>query len=424
MLEEILNRRNIEKALVRVESNKGAAGIDNMQCNELRSYISTQWQRLRQKILDGNYEPSPVRKVEIPKPQGGKRTLGIPTVIDRMVQQAIAQWLTPMYEPEFSKRSYGFRPNRNTHQAVLQAEQYLHEEKTWVIELDLENFFDKVNHDRLMSKLSQRVTDKRTLKLIRSYLTSGIMEGGVISTRSEGTPQGSPLSPLLSNIVLDELDKELEKRGHSFVRYADDISVYVKSEAASKRVMTGIMWFIESKLLLKVNRLKTKVSRPEESMLLGFSFRTYKGRWIIKVARRSVERIKLKFKEITKRNAPLSEEERITKLNSIIKGWVNYFAIAKAKTLMQHLDGNVRMRLRMCQWKQWKNIRTRRRNLLKLGAKPKNAYQWGGSSKGYCRVAQSFILSQTLTVAYYRKNGYVGFYDLYHRQTEKQMKLF
>lgn len=424
MLEEILDRRNIEKALIQVESNKGAAGIDGMQWQELRSYINTQWQVLRQSILESSYKPGPVRKVEIAKPQGGKRKLGIPTVVDRMLQQAIAQWLTPIYEPEFSKRSYGFRPNRNAHQAVLQAEQYLQNGKTWVIELDLENFFDRVNHDRLMSKLSCRIEDNRTLKLIRSYLTSGIMEGGVISTRIEGTPQGSPLSPLLSNIVLDELDKELEKREHSFVRYADDSSVYVKSEAAAKRVMTSIMEFIEGKLLLKVNREKTKVSRPEESVLLGFSFRTYEGQWIIKVARKSAHRIKQRFKEITKRNAPLSEEERIAKLNSIIKGWVNYFVIAKAKALMRNLDGNVRMRLRMCKWKQWKTIGARRRNLLKLGAKRRDAYQWGGSSKGYCRVAQTFILSQTLTVEYYRKKGYAGFYELYHRQTEKQIKLF
>jgi len=423
MLEEILDRRNIEKALVQVESNKGAAGIDGMQWNELRSYINTQWQVLRQRILESSYEPNPVRKVEIDKPQGGKRMLGIPTVVDRMLQQAIAQWLTPVYESEFSKRSYGFRPNRNAHQAVLQAEQYLHEGKVWVIELDLENFFDKVNHDRLMSKLSNRITDKRTLKLIRHYLTSGIMEGGVISTRSEGTPQGSPLSPMLSNIILDEMDKELEKRQHSFVRYADDISVYTQSETAAKRVMNSIIKFIEGKLLLKVNREKTKVSRPEESMLLGFSFRTYKGQWIIKIARKTVHRIKGKLKEITKRNAPLSEEERITKLNTIIKGWVNYFIIAKAKALMRHLDGNVRMRLRMCKWKQWKHISTRRRNLLKLGAKPKDAYLWGRSSKGYCRVAQTYILAQTLTVDYYKKKGYVGFYDLYHWRTEKQLKL-
>ena len=232
------------------------------------------------------------------------------------------------------------------------------------------------------------------------------------------------LSPLLSNIILDELDKEMEKRQHSFVRYADDISLYVQSEVAGKRVMNSLTKLIEGKLLLKVNRGKTKVSRPEESMLLGFSFRTYKGRWIIKVARKSAHRIKRKLKVITKRNAPLSEEERITKLNTIIKGWVNYFVIAKAKTLMQHLDGNVRVRLRMCKWKQWKNISTRRLNLLKLGAKPKDAYLWGRSSKGYCRIAQTFILCKTLTAGYYQRKGYAGFYDLYYGRTEKQIKLF
>jgi group II intron reverse transcriptase/maturase len=424
MLEEILDRRNIEKALVQVESNKGAAGIDSMQCSELRSYITTQWQSVRQKILEGNYEPSPVRKVEIPKPQGGKRMLGIPTVVDRMIQQAIAQWLTPMYEPEFSKWSYGFRPNRNAHQAVLQAEQYLNEGKIWVIEMDLENFFDRVNHDKLMSTLSRKITDKRTLKLIRSYLTSGIMEGGVISTRSEGTPQGSPLSPLLSNIVLDELDKELEKRGHAFIRYADDVSIYVSSEKSANRVKTGITKYIEGKLRLKVNREKTKVSKPGGSMLLGFSFCTYKSKWIIIIAKRSIERIRQKLKAITLRSKPMSEGERIGKLNTIIRGWVNYFVIAMAKSRMQHLDGTVRNRLRMCKWKQWKTPKARRANLLKLAVSSRDAYQHGGSSAGYCRVAQSHILCKALPDAYFRKQGYVGFYDLYAGRTEKQISLF
>jgi len=424
MLEEILDRRNIEKALVQVESNKGAAGIDNMQWSELRSYINTQWQAIRQSILESNYEPNPVRKVEIPKPQGGKRMLGIPTVVDRMLQQAIAQWLTPMYEAEFSKRSYGFRPNRNAHQAVLQAAQYLNEGKVWVIELDLENFFDKVNHDRLMSTLSKKITDKRTLKLIRSYLTSGIMEGGVISTRSEGTPQGSPLSPLLSNIVLDELDKELEKRNHSFVRYADDVSIYLSSETSARRVMTGITKYIEGKLLLKVNKDKTNVSKPEVSVLLGFSFRQYKGKWIIKIARKSADRIKHKLKAITLRSKSISESERIAKLNTIIRGWVNYFVIAMAKSRMQHLDGTVRNRLRMCKWKQWKAAQTRRVNLLKLGVSSRDAYHHGGSGAGYCRVARSYILCKALPDAYFKKQGYVGFSELYYRLTEKQTSLF
>jgi RNA-directed DNA polymerase len=236
MLEQVLDRRNIERALEQVTRNKGAGGADGMQTGELRAYLNDNWQSLRAKILDGSYEPSPVRKVEIPKPNGGKRMLGIPTVLDRLLQQAISQWLMPKYEEQFSKHSYGFRPNKNAHQAVLQAQVYIKEGKEWIVELDLEKFFDKVNHDRLMSVLSRTITDKPTLKLISSYLTSGILEGGTVSQRTEGTPQGSPLSPLLSNIVLDELDKELEKRGHAYVRYADDCSIYVKSEAAAKRV--------------------------------------------------------------------------------------------------------------------------------------------------------------------------------------------
>ena len=238
-----------------------------MQTEELRAYVNDNWQRLRASILDGSYKPSPVRKVEIPKPNGGKRMLGIPTVLDRLLQQAISQWLTPKYEEHFSKHSYGFRPNKNAHQAVMQAQVYVKEGKEWVVELDLEKFFDKVNHDRLMSVLSRTVTDKPTLKLIRSYLTSGILEDGVISQRTEGTPQGSPLSPLIFNIVLDELDKELEQRRHEYVRYADDCSIYVKSEAAAKRVAESIIKYIEEKLLLKVNRDKTKISRPNERPL-------------------------------------------------------------------------------------------------------------------------------------------------------------
>jgi group II intron reverse transcriptase/maturase len=424
MLEQILDRRNIEKALVQVETNKGAAGTDGMHCSAVRPYIDNQWQRLRQRIVEGSYQPSPVRKVEIPKPQGGKRVLGIPTVLDRVLQQAIAQWLTPMYEELFSTRSYGFRPGRNAHQAVHQAAQYLNDGKPWIIELDLENFFDKVNHDRLMSILSRKITDKGTLKLIRSYLTSGIMEGGVISTRSEGTPQGSPLSPILSNIVLDELDKELEERGHAFVRYADDISVYVSSEKSARRVMTGIVEYIETELRLKVNRGKTKVSKPESSTLLGFSFSLHEGKFIIRIAGSSIARIRRKLKAITLRSKSMSEYERITKLNPIIRGWANYFVIAKAKTWMQSLDGHVRNRLRMCKWKQWKSTRTRRANLLKLGLPPRDAYSQGASSAGYCRVARSYILCKALPNTYFSKQGYRGFYDLYHRRTEMQTSLF
>jgi len=396
MLEQILSNWNIKKSLAQVMGNKGAGGIDGMQTDELRDYLATNWQSLRAKILEGNYKPSAVRKVEIPKPQGGVRMLGIPTVLDRLLQQAISQWLIPKYEEQFSKYSYGFRPGKNCQQAVMQAQSYLNEGRIWVVELDLEKFFDKVNHDRLMSVLSRTVTDKPTLKLIRSYLTSGILEGGVVSQRIEGTPQGSPLSPLLSNIVLDEFDKELEERGHGYVRYADDCSIYVRSEASAKRVAESVIKYIEGKLLLKVNRAKTKISQPNESTLLGFSFFRQKGFWEIRIAEKSVGRITEKVKEITNRSAGKSEKEKIWQLNPVINGWVSYFVIAKAKTVMQDLDRLVRVRLRICQWKVWKKPATRVRNLMKLGVSKQKAYEWGNSSKGYCRVAHSPILQTTL----------------------------
>jgi RNA-directed DNA polymerase len=350
--------------------------------------------------------------------------LGIPTVLDRLLQQAVNQWMTPIYEEQFSEHSYGFRPNRNCQQAVIQAQQYLNEGRVWVVELDLEKFFDKVNHDRLMSVLSRTVKDKPTLKLIRSYLTSGILEGGMVSQRTEGTPQGSPLSPLLSNVVLDEFDKELEKRGHAYVRYADDCSIYVRSEASAKRVAESVIKYIEGKLLLKVNRAKTKISRPNESTLLGFSFFQHKGGWEIRIAEKSVGRITQKVKDITSRSNGTSEHGKIGRLQSVINGWVNYFVIAKAKTVMQDLDKLVRTRLRICQWKVWKKPATRVRNLMKLGVSKQKAYEWGNSSKGFCRIAHSPILQTTLNNKVLAKRGYKGFYSTYHGKAEAQLPLF
>ena len=424
MLEEILNRWNIEKALEQVMRNKGAGGVDGMQTDELRDYLNANWQSLRMKILEGSYEPSPVRKVEIPKPQGGVRMLGIPTVTDRLIQQAISQWLSPKCEEQFSEYSYGFRPNRNAHQAVMQAQSYLNGGKVWVIEIDLEKFFDKVSHDRLMYLLSRRIADKATLRFIRKYLTSGILEGGMVSQRTEGTPQGSPLSPLLSNIVLDELDKELERRGHTYVRYADDCSIYMQSEKSAKRVAESIIKYIEEKLLLKVNREKTKISTPTESTLLGFSFLRKGNAWEIRIAEKSVGRITKKVKDITSRSNGLSEKERIGKIQSMIEGWVNYFVIAKAKRVMKGLDELARTRLRICQWKAWKRPRTRVKQLLKLGVSRQKSYEWGNSSKGYCRVAHSPILQTTLNNRYFGRQGYKGFYNVYHQRTELQGKLF
>jgi len=424
MLEEILDIRNVQKAFKQVTANKGAGGIDGMQTDELRDYLNANWQTLRKEILEGNYKPQPVRKVEIPKPQGGTRMLGIPTVPDRLLQQAIAQWLSPKNEEGFSNHSYGFRPGRNAYQAVLQAQTYLNEVYEYVIELDLEKFFDKVNHDKLMGLLAKQIADKRTLKLIRSYLTSGIMEGGVVSVRTEGTPQGSPLSPLLSNIVLHELDKELEARGHRYVRYADDCSIYVRSEKSAERVMETITEYIESKLKLKVNRTKSKVSRPNESTLLGFSFyRSEKG-WEIRIASKSLVRIKQKMKEQTQRNDPTPAKEKIKKMEAVIRGWVNYFSIAKAKSKMKELDEQVRTRLRIGIWKQWKKPWTKKRNLLKLGISNQKAYEWSNSRKGYCRVAHSPILCRSLNNEYFTRLRYIGFANYYYWKTEHQTKLF
>jgi RNA-directed DNA polymerase len=424
MLETIMERRNLEKALLQVERNKGVGGVDGMQTDALRDYLSAHYLQLREEVLSGNYTPSPVKKVEIPKPQGGVRLLGIPTVIDRLLQQAISQWLGQFYEPNFSKFSYGFRPRKNAHQAVIQAQTFLNEGKTQVIELDLEKFFDKVNHDKLMSLLMRKISDTATLRFIRQYLRSGIMEGGVVSQRTEGTPQGSPLSPLLSNIILDELDKELTQRRHSFVRYADDCSIYVRSKKSAHRVLKSITKYIEEGLKLKVNKEKSKVSRPVESTLLGFSFYNDKGKWAIRIAKKSIKRIKEKSKSITERNNGMNTTQKIAKLKPIIKGWVNYFSIAKAKSVMQELDECVRTRLRMGLWKEWKNCKTRVKQLHSLKASKQKSYEWGNSSKGYCRVAHSPILCRTLNNSHFSKLGYVSFYRTYIDLTETQPSLF
>jgi len=425
MLEEILDYRNIQKALKQVVSNKGAGGVDGMSTEDLQEWLETNWMAWKASILKGSFRPQPVRKVEIPKPGSvGKRMLGIPCASDRLLQQAIHQWLTPLYEPEFSANSYGFREGRNAHQAVLQAQQYLEEGKEWIIEMDLEKFFDRVNHDKLMGTLAKRIADKRTLKLIRSYLNSGMMEGGLVSPRTEGVPQGSPLSPLLSNIILDELDKELQVRGHSFVRYADDVSIYVKSERSAQRVMETFTEYIEKKLKLKVNKEKSKVSEPRQSTLLGFSFFRSKGKWEIRIAPKSLKRIKEKIRAATKRKDPTPARERIKKMESVIIGWVNYFRIARAKAIMQELDGMLRHRIRMGIWKQWKTPQTRMRNLVKLGISKSQAYSWGKSSTSYCRIANNKAMKIAVSNEVLLKAGYVGFYNHYYWKTTHQTKLF
>lgn len=425
MLEKILNSRNIERALRAVERNQGSGGVDDMQSDELRPFVNANRRILVNRLLEGSYEPSPIRKVEIPKNTGGVRMLGIPTVVDRMIQQAIHLTLSPMYEEEFDKHSYGFRPGKNAHQAVQTAQGYLNEGYSWIIELDLEKFFDKVNHQKLMHLLSHKVKDKRTLLLINAYLKSGIMEDGLVSQRIEGTPQGSPLSPLLSNIVLHELDKELNERGHKFVRYADDCSIYVRSEKSAKRAMDSIIKYIECELKLKVNREKTKISRPQGSQLLGFSFYKTKGKYEIRISEKSLNRIKAKCKFKTRSSDPTSEKSKILKLDAIIRGWVNYFKIANAKSNMQKLDEMVRSRLRIMTWRKWKRIRTKVVNLMNLGIERSKAYMWGNTSKKPCRISHSPILLRTLNNKYWRKAGYVGFYNYYSTwQTETCSLLF
>ncbi|MEK4254818.1 group II intron reverse transcriptase/maturase [Ureibacillus sp. FSL K6-2830] len=404
LLNQILSRENMLQALKRVEQNKGSHGVDMMPVQNLRQHIVENWLSIKEAILKGTYEPMPVRRVEIPKPDGGVRLLGIPTVTDRLIQQAIAQVLSKVYDPTFSENSYGFRPNRSAHDAVRKAKEYIRDGHRWVVDMDLEKFFDKVNHDRLMGTLAKRIQDKPLLKLIRKYLQSGVMINGVVSNTFEGTPQGGPLSPLLSNIVLDELDKELERRGHKFVRYADDCNIYVKSKRAGLRTMASIQRFIEGKLRLKVNEKKSAVDRPWKRKFLGFSF-TYHKEPKVRIAKESLKRVKNKVREITSRKMPYPMEYRIQKLNQYLMGWCGYFALADTKSIFLGLDKWIRRRLRMCLWKNWKKPKTKIRNLIQLGVPQWQAYEWGNTRKSYWCISKSPILHRTLGNSYWRNQG-------------------
>ena len=367
LLEEVLERNNMLLALKRVISNKGSHGVDGMKIDELREHIKKHWHTIKAKLLEMKYNPSPVRRIEIPKPDGGVRLLGIPTVQDRLIQQAIAQVLSKIYESSFSNNSFGFRPRRGAKNAIMKSKEYINQGNRWVVDMDLEKFFDKVNHDILMSKLEKKIDDKRLLSLIRKYLKSGILINGIVITSEEGTPQGGPLSPLLANIMLDELDKELEKRGHKFCRYADDNNVYVKSKRAGTRVMKSMTNLIENKLKLKVNKNKSAVDIVSRRKFLGFSFYFSKNGAEIRIHEKSVKRFKEKIKFYTNRNKGISMEFRIAKLNQITRGWINYYGVANARGKLNELDRWIRRRLRTCIWKQWKKISTKYRNLVKLG---------------------------------------------------------
>ena len=353
LMEEVLDQSNLNLAFKRVCQNKGSAGVDGMSVDELSDYLKKNGQAIRNQLLNGNYKPMPVKRVEIPKPDGGVRQLGIPTVLDRFIQQALAQVLQNGYDKTFSDSSFGFRPNRSAHQAILKAQEYQNEGYKFVVDIDLEKFFDRVNHDKLMGKLRKDIQDKRVLKLIRAYLNAGVMEDGVVRTSEEGTPQGGPLSPLLSNIVLDDFDSELEKRGHKFVRYADDCNIYVKTPRAGERVMKSVKEFIEKKLKLKVNEKKSKVDKPAKRKFLGYSFFEKNGEAMRRIARESIERFKERVRGITRPTRRIKFIDLIRELKLYLTGWKNYFKYSDSKTTLRGLDEWVRHRIRSFIWNQW-----------------------------------------------------------------------
>ena len=404
LMEVVCERQNCKQALARVKANKGSPGIDGMTVGELPEYLKQHWPAIREQLLSGTYEPRPVRRVEIPKPDGGVRKLGIPTVLDRFVQQAVMQALQRRWDPTFSKASYGFRPGRSAHQAVAQAQQYIAEGHGWVVDLDLEKFFDRVNHDKLMARIAKRISDKRLLKLIRRFLQAGVMENGLVSPVDEGTPQGGPLSPLLSNIVLDELDRELERRGHRHVRYADDCNVYVRSQRAGERVMESITRFLTTELKLQVNQAKSAVAQPGARKFLGFSF-TWGEEPRRRIAPKAVLRFKARIRELTRRTRGVSMERMAKDLSQYLRGWIGYFGKCQTPSVLRSLEQWLRRRLRSAIWKQWKRGTTRFAELRKRGVGKDLAAQTAGSAHGPWHLANSPALAIALPNAYFESLG-------------------
>jgi RNA-directed DNA polymerase len=382
MMEAVVERKNMMAALQRVEANKGSAGMDDMAVERLRPHLREHWPDIKEQLLAGTYIPSPVRRVEIPKPDGrGMRQLGIPTVLDRLIQQALHQVMLPVFDENFSESSYGFRPGRSAHQAVLAARSHVASGRRWVVDLDLEKFFDRVNHDVLMARVARKVKDKRVLGLIRRYLQAGVLVGGVVSQRIEGTPQGGPLSPLLSNILLDDLDKELERRGHAFCRYADDCNIYVRSKRAGDRVLAGVTQFFAQRLKLKVNQTKSAVARPWVRKFLGYSM-TFHMQPRLKVAPASVKRFKRKLKERFRTGRGRNLARFITELTPVLRGWVNYFRFAQVKGVFEELDGWIRRKLRGILWRQWKRPFRRAKNLMRRGLAKVRAWKSATNGRG------------------------------------------
>ena len=404
LLEAALERSNMMRAYQRVVENEGAPGVDGLTVLELKPWLMAHWETIKQALLAGEYMPRAVRKVEIPKPQGGVRILGIPCVQDRLIQQALHQTLQPLFEPGFSESSYGFRPGRNAHQAVQAAREYVAEGRRWTVDLDLEKFFDRVNHDVLMARVRRRVKDAGVLKLIRRYLQAGMMEGGITSARTEGTPQGSPLSPLLSNILLDDLDRELEKRGHRFCRYADDCNIYVKSERSGQRVRQSITAFLGQRLQLKVNAAKSAVARPWERKFLGYSM-TWHRKPKLKIAPESRQRLAEKIRLALRRGRGQSMQQVIKRLNPVLRGWMAYFGYCETPSVLKELDAWIRRRLRCVQWKQWKTCKGRYKGLRKLGIEEPDLHILACCSRGAWPISDYSILRRALPCAHFDALG-------------------
>lgn len=411
MMEAVVEKSNMVVALKRVIANKGAPGIDGMSVSELSGYLKTNWLRVKEELLKDEYRPKPVLEVDIPKLDGkGVRTLGIPTVLDRLIQQALLQTLTPIFDPGFSNSSYGFRPKRSAHQAVLRAQEIIASGKRWVVDIDIEKFFDRVNHDMLMARVARKVEDKRILRLIRAYLKTGIMIGGIVCPRAEGTPQGGPLSPLLSNIVLDELDKELEKRGHSFVRYADDCNIYVATKRSGERVMESISTFIEKKLKLKVNKDKSAVNRPSKRSFLSYTVTVHHDPKL-RIDPLAVDRFKKRIKAIFRRGRGRSFNTVIGELTPLLRGWMNYFKLAACKKLASELDGWIRRKLRCLLWRQWKRTFTRVRNLLRRGLDQERAWRSATNGRGPWRNSGASHMNQAFPKTFFDAIGLFSLSD-------------
>jgi len=415
LIDQVVSRENLIRAYERVVRNKGAAGVDGMTVDDLMPYCRQHWSRLREELLNGTYHPQPVRRVDIPKPDGkGVRTLGIPTVLDRMIQQALLQILQPIFDPTFSDASFGFRPGRSTHDAVRRARDHVAAGYRWTVDMDLEKFFDRVNHDVLMSRVARRVKDKRVLRLIRRYLQAGMMEGGLMSPRTEGTPQGGPLSPLLSNVLLDELDNEMERRGHRFVRYADDSNIYLRSKRAGERVLDSVERFVTRRLRLRVNRNKSTVDRPWNRTFLGYTVTTHRQPKL-RVAPKSVKRLKAKLRPILRRGRGRNLGHVAESLTRVIRGWVAYYKLAETKTVFEQLDQWLRRKLRCILWRQWKRHRTQFKELCRRGLDHERAHKSAWNGRGPWWNAGASHMNHAVPISELRGCGLISLLEEHRR---------